>query len=127
MPSTFRPYFAAVCLVAVVACKENRANNFNLEKTLLNRAQSNDMYVHPDKIPNWMRGFYDDFHPEQRQHWERSHEREPVDLHLSHDYYHPDDSEMIKYHLDSYEQSHDERGFMLIPPSHEEVIQVDPF
>ena len=76
-----RSYFASVCLIAVAECAEHLARgDFNLEEALLNREahHSNDLYVHPDKIPNWMRGFYDDFPPEprrERRRWERSHER----------------------------------------------------
>jgi len=64
MHNNFRSCFATVCLIAVAACDENKTADFDLEKVLLNRAadhQSNDMYVQPDNIPNWMRGFYDDF------------------------------------------------------------------
>ena len=40
---TMRSYFASVCLIAVAACNENQASNFDLESTLLDRAQSNDL------------------------------------------------------------------------------------
>ena len=128
MPTSLRSYFASVCLVAVVASRANKANDFDLERTLLERNLSNSTYEQP--IPNWMRGFYDDFErvPPQveHHHWERTHERMPE----QHSFYHLDDAEkVVKYHQPAveYEVSHDERGFMLIPPSHEELIQVDPY
>ena len=78
----FRSYFASVCLLSITAEAKNRAD-YSLERTLLERAHAKEeLNVHPDKVPNWMRGFYDDFHEktpdyhEQPDHDSRQHSEE---------------------------------------------------
>lgn len=71
-----RSYFASVCLLAV-ATEASVRRDFNLEATMLEnaRARANTMNVHPDKIPNWMGGFYDDYTPESSKRSERHEQR----------------------------------------------------
>ena len=58
--------FATVCLIAVAA-QAKAQTDYSLENTLLRRAKAKNTKVHPDKVPNWMRGFYDDFHHDENE------------------------------------------------------------
>ena len=77
--NTTRSYFAAVCMMAVASAELEPRTDFskmalNLESHLLRRGSHlpASRKPHPDSIPNWMRGFYDDIDTDR--HIERIHE-----------------------------------------------------
>lgn len=140
----FRSYFASLCLLAVSVAADNRyyaeeEHHFNLERHLINRARENSRKPHPDKIPNWMRGFYDDFTPEERlahdhrvssRHHRRHHERSRspeyyLGSSMHHDNLHHHYSALSPSGAEDYERTHHERGLGRLPMSHDELIRHD--
>ena len=107
-----RTTFASVCLIAVVARAEHHAD-YNVEHTIMDRT----LKVHPDKIPNWMRGFYDDFPKEKRP----VHVRQPH--HRDQQYYHEMGVYPESHAEEAYERSHQGREFTTFMPSHEELAR----
>lgn len=65
-------YFATVCLMAAVTAEAVTRRDFNLELALLEKIKSNATPANPDMMPNWMRGFFDDFTPEPESHHQES-------------------------------------------------------
>ena len=63
------PYcFASVCLLAVAVAEAKTREEFSIERAILERSRLKDgLAVHPDSVPNWMRGFFDDFHEKKAQ------------------------------------------------------------
>ena len=83
-----RSYFAAVCLVAVVAAELTPRTEFklmNLESHLLRRPHYTSRKPHRDNVPNWMLGFYGDDELDTERHVERIHE--PSFSHVESDYH----------------------------------------
>ena len=130
----FRHFFASSCLLAVAAEAQAR-HHYNLEQTLLDRMVPNRVASRPDVIPNWMRGFYDDFTPQARAvpaHTAPVHapahatvlHAPPTDFYESvADAYYPAHSPEVE----AYELSHGSRDIGQIHPGHADAIHYDPY
>ena len=57
--------FASVCILAVTVAEAKTREEFSVDRAKLERNRlKNGLAVHPDSVPNWMRGFFDDFQDE---------------------------------------------------------------
>lgn len=105
----FRLTFAPVCLIAVTAAKLIPRNDFGLENLLLNRLADNKLIDRPEKNPNWMRGFYDEYDHHADSRYRQLHDRsyEPEYEHAAGDFI---DYPLSSAEYEAYERSHGERG-----------------
>ena len=72
--------------------------------------------VHPDKVPNWMRGFFDDF-------------KDSRDL-GEHDHLTTSQPKLVNYDLaraEAIERSHEERGIGRVDDHFRDLVYEDPY
>lgn len=102
-----------------VAAEAADRRDYNMEAQFLAnaRARANQIKLHPDKIPNWMRGFYDEFKPEVKHDQHQSQEYEVVRAAVDYDY-RPSEAH------EDYERTHHGRGFATLAPLHESYERV---
>jgi len=99
-----------------VVAEAKTREDFSIERTLLARAQATKgLTVHPDKVPNWMRGFYDDFHEGDKGLFYPVAEKV-----LGNPPEHHDEQAAI-------ERSHHYRGLGGQFADHEELVREDPY